>query len=195
MITKYQSYYANVAHHIAGRIFGEEGRHLSDEERFKLTKLSVKYYKNYLLISDSGRNLFNTNENAPLYSIGGVFRNAGVMAAMLAKLEGERNNLDGEMQANTDMFKLWEVFIVKCWLENRMDEKDCKEVEVFISKRINPHSGMSLGDREEFQWLDKRFGPADTGRRGTSGNEGRLKVNLSKRERKWKKKRQAATSP
>ena len=67
MIVKYQTYFAAVAHHIAGTIFTPAGKDLSDEEKIKLVELSVEYYKLYQGISESNGNLYNTDELAPLH--------------------------------------------------------------------------------------------------------------------------------
>jgi len=183
MITKYQNNYSSVAHHIAGKIFAEEGRDLTEDEKMRLVEISLMYYKKYLEISRSGGGLYNTDEAAPLYSTGAVYRNAGVMAAMLGKMKLEAGDEEGERDANLAMFRFWEIFYVKCWVEDRVEDKDCKEVEAFLLNRVNPHSGKVLLEEESFGWMNHRFGKT------TKGGKERITVKLNKEERKFKRKR------
>jgi len=112
------------------------------------------------------------------------------MAAMLVKLHAENNaDVANEERANQDMFKLWEVFYVKCHLENRVDDKDCKEVETFLLNRVNPHTGKSYKGEANFKWLDERFGIKTS----KKTEERRLHVKLRPDEKKFKMKKKKTT--
>ena len=97
------------------------------------------------------------------------------MAAMLGKLHGDFGNSELEEQAAVRMFKLWEVFLVKCELENVMEESACAETSSFVLGRVNPHSGKSYKNHANFSWLNERFG---------EDSKGKLKVKLRLRGEK-----------
>jgi len=144
---KYQAYYLRASHYIAESIVKYGGDSAS---KIFIIEVAMDVYRMLLATASEDR----TSE---YYVQRSVFRNAGVVAGMLGGQYQQAGDNEGSKSTAVTMFRFWDRFMDQCELEAGNEERDCKEVSLFLDHGVNPYTQQNFAGEAGFAWVGEKY--------------------------------------
>ncbi|GMH93119.1 hypothetical protein TrVE_jg8482 [Triparma verrucosa] len=150
MTVKYQNFYLLASHRIASLIQSSLSPSDSPSQKLQSIYIAEVGVKAYTLLLSLSNNL-PSSPSSELTVQRSAYRNAGVLSGILSNLNYSLKR--PSKPSALRMFEFWDVFLRNCEFEDAMEERDCKEISVFLEQGVNPYSGEKWKGEEGFEFL------------------------------------------
>ncbi|GMH70554.1 hypothetical protein TL16_g05437 [Triparma laevis f. inornata] len=160
MSVKYQNFYLLSSHHIATKIqttLSPSDPPEKKKQQIYVCQVGLKAYNLLLNITD-----LKAGPEDDLSLQRSAWRNAGVVSGILGNLHKSLNDTESSTDGALEMFKFWDVFIESCLSEEDMEERDCREIAMFVDHGVNPYSNEKFKGKEGFEIIKKYDGLHDS---------------------------------
>ena len=150
---KYQNFFLKASHHIATGVqsLGSEGAEapVSRSEHIYVAEVGLRAYELLRAVSNL------ESPESDLWLQRSAWRNAGVVGGLLGNLYLRGGEEEKSLDVAQTMFRFWQIFISQCQVDGAMEERDCKEISLFLDHRVNPYSQQKMINVKGFEWLAK----------------------------------------